>query len=82
MKSTAGLIAPKSTSGVRTAGRDKDDRDVTSSFAAPHEFGQLESVHARHLNVEKRKRNVMNEQKLQRLLSRMRFETNETITLQ
>ena len=79
---SAGLIAPKSTSVVRTARGDKDDWDVTGSFAAPNEFGQLESVHARHLNVEKRKRNVVNEQNLQCLLSGMRFEANKTVTLQ
>jgi hypothetical protein len=79
---SAGLIPPKSSLAVRTASRDKNDRNVTGSFVASHEFGELESVHARHLDVEKRKRNGVNEQNLQRLLPGMRFEANKTVTLQ
>ena len=47
-----------------------------------HQLGELEAVHARHLHVEQRKRDVVLEQKLERLLTISRFQNLEIVAAQ
>ena len=49
------------------AGGHEDDRHSAGPLAAAHQLGQLEAVHLGHLHVEKRKRDVVDEQELERL---------------
>ncbi|MCY1433845.1 hypothetical protein D9M71_498850 [compost metagenome] len=37
---------------VAAGGADENDRDVLGHFRTAHQFGQLETVHSRHLHVE------------------------------
>ena len=60
----AGLIPPKAALAIRSPGGDEDDRDVSRPLAAAHELGQFEAVHARHLDVQERERDVVGQQKL------------------
>ncbi len=55
---------------------------MTCPGVPPHEFGQLEAVHARHLDVEQRERDIMRQKKFKRFLTGTRLEAGETFLLQ
>jgi hypothetical protein len=55
---------------------------MSGSFIAPHQFRQLESVEPGHLDIDKRQRHIVLEQKLERLVAGIGFEQLQAIAAQ
>jgi hypothetical protein len=47
--------------------RQENDGNVAAALVAAHQFGELEAVHLRHLNVDQRQRDVVTEDHFKRL---------------
>ena len=69
----AALVALEGVVQLAAGGADEDDRDVPRALGAAHQLGQLEAVHAGHLHVEDRQRELVLQQQRQRLLARARL---------
>ena len=78
----ASFVSTKPALAIGGAGRQKDDRRPPGALGSPHELGELVAVHLRHLHVKNSKRDVVIEQKFERLGSRARFQQHKPVAPQ
>lgn len=65
----SGFIATEAPRDARSAGGNKDDRDVTRPVVRAHDLGKFEAIHARHLDVEECEGIVMDQHELERFFA-------------
>ena len=59
---------------IARSGRDEHDGDVPRALGAPHQLRELEAVQLRHLHVDERERDVVDQKQLERLRARARLQ--------
>jgi hypothetical protein len=75
----ARIISFKAAALVCAAGGHKDDRDPACPFIAAHQLGKLESIEARHLDIDQRKRDTVLQKQFQGLVTRTGLQEREII---
>src|SRR6476469_27399 len=75
----AGFVSAKSALPIGCAGREKDNRRPAGPLGSPHELSELVPIHLGHLHVKNGKRDVVGEQKFERLRPRARFEQDKAV---
>ena len=68
-KSTAPLVALEDAPLIGESGGYEDDRDGVGTNTAAHHFCQLEAVNLRHLDIQDRERDAIDQQQLERFSS-------------